>query len=127
MSPQIRIGVVGCGRILPAHLRGLTQLRDAGFDNFRITALCYASKDEPLRFRIRGEGPVPRPWVTHDPMDPLNAPHSYVSDLHPDTVPEVFTEWQEMLRSAPIDAVLILTPVFLHHPVALDSLRAGKH
>jgi len=37
---MIRIGIVGCGRILNAHLQGYKQLRELGMDNFRITALC---------------------------------------------------------------------------------------
>ena len=31
------------------------------------------------------------------------------------------------LKEAKIDAVLVLTSVNLHHQVAIDSLRAGKH
>jgi 1,5-anhydro-D-fructose reductase (1,5-anhydro-D-mannitol-forming) len=128
MSSTINIGVVGCARIFPAHLRGLKELRDHGFNNFRITALCDAREEDALRFRKRGEGPPPRPSViTHAVHDPLNVPHMYVSDLHPDTIPDVYTDWRDMLRSARIDAVLVLTPVFLHHQVTLDSLRAGKH
>jgi predicted dehydrogenase len=128
MSSRINIGVIGCARVFPAHLHGLKQLLDRGVDNFRITALCDIREEDALRFRKRGEGPPPRPSVvTHAVHDPLNAPHMYVSDLHPDTIPDVYTDWQEMLRSAKIDAVLILTPVFLHHRAALDSLRAGKH
>ena len=37
---MIRIGIVGCGRILAAHLEGYKILREAGFDGFEITALC---------------------------------------------------------------------------------------
>ena len=36
---MIRIAIVGCGRILNAHLQGFKALREAGIDNFRITAL----------------------------------------------------------------------------------------
>jgi len=35
MPDHVRIGVVGCGRILPAHLRGLRLLREAGRGDFR--------------------------------------------------------------------------------------------
>jgi predicted dehydrogenase len=51
----------------------------------------------------------------------------YISDLHNDTLPELYDDWREMLRSAHVDAVLNLTPVFLHHTVTLDCLSAGKH
>ena len=36
----IRVGIVGAGRIVPAHLHGYKALRAAGFDDFRITAVC---------------------------------------------------------------------------------------
>lgn len=128
MSSHVKIGVVGCARILPAHLRGLKALRDAGFDDWRITALCARDVRDALMFRKRGEGPPPRPSVISKAVtDPLNAPHMYVSDLHGDLLPEVYTDWREMLRRAEIDVVLNLTPVYLHHPVTLDCLRAGKH
>lgn len=128
MSSVIKIGVVGCARIFPAHLRGLKALWDSGFNTFRITALCDVREQDALMFRKRGEGPPPRPSViTKMVSDPLNAPHMYVSDLHDDVLPEIFTDWREMLRSGDVDAVLCLTPVFLHHRVAADCLRAGKH
>ena len=128
MSDPIRIGVVGCARILPAHFRGLKSLLDHGIDNFRVTALCARRIEDAVMFRKRGEGPTPRPSViTHAVHDPLNAPHMYVSDLHPDTLPATFTDWRSMLDADCVDAVINLTPVGLHHPVTLDCLRAGKH
>jgi predicted dehydrogenase len=36
-------------------------------------------------------------------------------------------ELDEILEDASVDAVLIATPVFTHHPLASRSLRAGKH
>ena len=127
MAP-IRIGVVGCARILPAHLRGLKAIQAAGVDDWRVTALCARRIEDAAMFRKRGEGPPPRPSVIeHAVSDPLNAPHAYVSDLHADVLPELFTDWREMLRAGDLDAVINLTPVGLHHVVTLDALRAGKH
>lgn len=128
MLSRINLGIVGCAGILSAHLRGLKELWDRGYDDFRITALCDVRAEDAKRYRKRGEGLGPRPPVTkHAVHDPLNIEHMYVSDLHPDALPDIYTDWREMLRSAKIDAVLVLTPVFLHHQVGLDSLRAGKH
>ena len=42
-------------------------------------------------------------------------------------VPRLFTDYSEMLRLDELDAVSIATPVHLHHRMALDALRAGKH
>ncbi|MBI2942443.1 MAG: Gfo/Idh/MocA family oxidoreductase [Chloroflexi bacterium] len=128
MSSILKIGVVGCARILPAHLRGLKELQDKGFGDFRVTALCARRLEDAQMFRKRGRGPPPRPPVTTKQTgDPLHAPHMYISDLHDDVLPELYTDWREMLRSADVDAVLVLATVGLHHQVTLDSLRAGKH
>ena len=53
----IRLGVVGCARILPAHLRAIATLQAAGIDPVRITALCARKIDDAVMFRRRGEGP----------------------------------------------------------------------
>ena len=129
-SPPVRpvhLGIVGMARILPAHLRGLRVLRDNGLANVRITALCARKIEDAATFRRPGEGPPPRPPVTTNERDPLGAPHTYVSDLFPDTVPELYDDWRKMLEADAADAVLVLSPVGLHHQIALDVLRAGKH
>jgi len=38
-----------------------------------------------------------------------------------------YTDYEEMLEKAGIDAVIISTPHYLHYPMALDSMKAGKH
>ena len=38
-----------------------------------------------------------------------------------------YTDYKEMLEKAPIDAVIISTPHHLHYPMAMDSMKAGKH
>ncbi|MCC6791607.1 MAG: Gfo/Idh/MocA family oxidoreductase [Thermomicrobiales bacterium] len=39
----------------------------------------------------------------------------------------VYGDYRELLADAEIDAVSICTPNFLHAPMAIDALRAGKH
>lgn len=123
---MLRIGIIGTARILPSHLRGMKQLLDKGLADFRVTALVGRTLDGARSFRRRGEGPEPRPPVMSG-GDPLAAPHMYVSDLHPDTLPECYTSVDAMLAARQVDAVLILSPVNLHHSQALACLGAGLH
>ncbi|MCS7119999.1 MAG: Gfo/Idh/MocA family oxidoreductase [Nitrososphaerota archaeon] len=38
-----------------------------------------------------------------------------------------YTSYMEMLEKAPIDAVIISVPHYLHCPIALDAIRLGRH
>lgn len=127
MPDPIRIAVIGCGRILPAHLRGLRLLREAGVDDFRITALVARTVDDARMFRLRGEGPPPRPPVSKNPGDSLAAPHCYVSDFQPDVEARVFDSVAEMLAADVADAVTITTTLATHHAIGLAALEAGRH
>jgi len=49
---KVRIGIIGCARILNAHLRGYKILQENGFgDLFQITALCARKEEDAHRFR----------------------------------------------------------------------------
>ncbi len=125
---MIRIGIVGCGRILNAHLQGLLKLKEAGLDDFRITALVARKEEDAFMFRQRGAGPTPRPPVL-DPAtgDPLAAPHTYVSDIHTDVEVATYTDYREMIRAGQVDAVLDTSPLHLHHQIAETAFQAGVH
>ncbi|HET7558858.1 MAG TPA: Gfo/Idh/MocA family oxidoreductase [Limnochordia bacterium] len=126
MAP-LRIGIIGCGRILPAHLHGYRLALEGGHIDVRISALAARRLDDARMFAKRGEGPPPRPPVSRNPGDPLSAPHLYVSDLHPDTVPRVTDDWRSLIHDDALDAVDITTTVSTHHEMAIAALEAGKH
>lgn len=42
-------------------------------------------------------------------------------------VPQVFSDHKAMLKSGGVEAVSVCLPNFLHAPVTLDALRAGRH
>jgi predicted dehydrogenase len=125
MPEKINVGLIGCGRIMPAHLNGYMQLMKRGV-NVRIKALCDMNREDALRFVKRGEGPGPRVAVG-PPGDPLLAPHLWVHDFQESVDVEIYADYKEMLRHGDVDAVEIYAPPFCHHTMAVDSLMAGKH
>ena len=42
-------------------------------------------------------------------------------------VPRVFDDWRDLVSSKEIDAVVIGTWPYLHHPIAMAALAEGKH
>ncbi len=125
---MIRIAVIGCGRILNAHLQGFLRLREKGVDNFRITALVARREEDGWRFHSPGQGPPPRPpLLGRRSGDPLAAPHTYISDLHDDVDVHVYTDYRRVFDEQTADAILDLTPVYLHHRIGLAALDAGLH
>lgn len=122
---MIKVGLIGCGSIMPAHLHGYKVLLDKNID-VRIGALCARKIEDAKRFRDSKSGPPKRKPVGPT-GDPLRAPHIYVHDFQEDTEVEVYDDYRKMLKDADVDAVEIYTPVFSHHTIALSSLEAGKH
>ncbi|HEX2186676.1 MAG TPA: Gfo/Idh/MocA family oxidoreductase [Chloroflexota bacterium] len=125
-TPPLRVGIIGCGRILPAHLEGLRRLKERGAAEFVITALCARREEDAAMFRRRGEGPPPRKPVLAA-NDPLATPHLYVSDFQPDPLPELFTDYRELLAGDVADAFIVTTSLETHHEIGIQALERGKH
>ncbi len=123
---MIRIGIVGCGRILAAHLEGYRLLREAGVNEFEITALCSRNADDARSYVTRGKGPAQRKPVSTLPGDPLAVGDQYLSDFQPETAVEIFTDYREMISSGQIDAVNDFTIHSLHHQIAEVAFAHGK-
>lgn len=49
----------------------------------------------------------------------------YVADKF--SIPRKYTDYHELLAQADIDAVSVCTPNYLHVPISIDALKAGKH
>jgi len=124
---MIRIGIVGCGRILAAHLQGYRLLREAGVDGFAITALCSRRAGDAQSYDQRGEGPPQRAAVSKIPGDPLAVGDEYLSDFQPGVPVAIHTDYQEMLASGEIDAVNDFSVHGLHHQVAAAAFAKGLH
>lgn len=124
---MVRIGIVGCGRILAAHLRGYQLLREAGVGDFEITALCSRREESAQMYAVRGKGPTQRPPVGTNPGDPLAASDIYLSDFQPEVPVKIYTDFRQMMGEADIDGINDLTTHALHHQVGQAALESGKH
>src|SRR5690606_19887085 len=122
---MISIALIGCGRILAAHLRGYRLLREAGFHDFRIAALCARKEADAWTYVKRGRDQ--RKPVSTIPGDPLAVGDEYLSDFQDTDQVQVHSDYRTLLADPRIDAVNDYTPHGLHHLVAMEAFARKKH
>jgi len=103
LSEKLHVGLIGCGGISRAHVRGLQMLREAGVSNLEFTA-CEDVVSENAKKRAAEIAAIQG------------------------TEPSVYGSLDEMLeKEDSILAVDICTDHLTHHSVALKCLEAKKH
>ena len=102
MKEQVRLALIGCGGIAGAHLTGYEKLGQAGYEKFRLEAVCDTNRRKALDFAKRIEEATGRR-------------------------PAVFAAVEDMLKTTDIDAADICLPHAFHHTAAIPCLRKGIH
>ncbi|RLE77213.1 MAG: hypothetical protein DRJ56_02810 [Thermoprotei archaeon] len=100
MAPPLRIGLIGCGGISEAHLRGYAELRLRGVEAFDVVAVCDLVEEKARRAA------------------------SVVGGFQ-GSKPAVYTSYEEMVASEDLDAVDICTDHRSHHVIASFCLSSG--
>ena len=90
---------------------------------------------DKLRFGVVGTrfgGMVHIPSVNSHPSATVIAvcgrdPERTSAVAEKNNIPRYYTDYEQMIASDDLDAVVIATPIELHHSMAMSAIRAGLH
>jgi len=103
MADDVVIGLIGCGGMMGAHVRGYQGLWEAGLRGFRIAATCDIERGKAEKFAADVEA-------------------------FQGSRPTVYTDFRKMLDAErSLDACDLSLVHRDHHTVAIPCLQAGKH
>jgi UDP-N-acetyl-2-amino-2-deoxyglucuronate dehydrogenase len=117
----IGVGIVGCGVIARTHIRALLAFPSTA----RVTGLASRSHES-----IAGAAAYLREQAqTHasEAETEGDAAQAALYREHAGAAPTAHADWQALVDDPAVDAVIVTTPPFLHHPVTVAALKAGKH
>lgn len=98
----MKLGFIGCGVISIRHVEGIQALKQENVQTFDLTAVCDIRKERAEAFAVEVEKRL-------------------------GLLPNVYTDYREMLEKEQLDAVSVLLNHDLHHTVAEDCFAAGVH
>jgi len=103
MADRIKLGMLGCGGISGAHMRGLKALWEKDVKVFDLVATCDIVEEKAAR-------------------------RSKEAEELQGTAPRVYNNVEAMLEKEPdLEAVIIGSLHSAHHTLAVPCLEAGKH
>lgn len=129
VTPQkdnpVKLGFIGVGR------RGGALLRSAlNVPGSSIVALCDVQEDarNAARGDINGLVNRTRRELQGDDKGAVSdrEVHAKINSIPVKNV-TLYSDYRDVLNDENVDAVVIATPQYLHGPMALDALEAGKH
>lgn len=97
MKTPWKVGVIGCGGISATHLNCLCRL-----DGIEVVAVCDIRPERAQKA------------------------YNYCKDTR-GWQPDIYEDYHELIKRADIQSLHVLTPHYLHAPMALEGIRAGKY
>lgn len=97
MQTPINVGVIGCGGISAVHLNCLCRI-----DGVKVVAVCDIKPERTLKAQ------------------------QYCKDTR-GWEPDMYEDYRELIARDDIQSIHICTPHYLHAPMAIAALKAGKH
>jgi UDP-N-acetyl-2-amino-2-deoxyglucuronate dehydrogenase len=99
---RLKLAFIGCGNISIDHLQGLFELQKSGKNPFELIAICDIQRERAELF-----------------ANEVEKRFGYI--------PNVYTDYRDMLEIEKLNAVSVLLSHDLHHTIAEDCFAAGVH
>lgn len=103
MSEPIQLGLIGCGMIVKRHVDSYREIFQRQPDLFEIVAVCDLQRERAQD-------------IAHQ-----------IATFQNGRAPNIYTDYEPMLKSESLDAVSVATPHFQHHGPTIAALDSGLH